>query len=962
MAIWYKTGRTRTITLTINVSIGARLILASGSGPGDLGVGSSYTSLSETESVYVDYSSGFNFRPCQGQKAGTDPFNPVAAVGVRVPSLYNNGFVPLAFASPNGAISASCRIDRVMLLEEQVSHEDNGQRREVYGPTGTCYQTYTVEGQVFTAYDHTLGFVPGQAAGDGISSGSLPGFGYNTSLKCWTTQGLISNGGGARSVTWSASYGDTSGWGSPIIPTVSNAVGTITDGLLSVNAMTPGSSGAGRREINATVSYYPRHVFAVEVAPRSLPDGAATSEYHILQADRASGPASIYTYVSAGETTNIEAGGGRWSATMGSTATGDSAVASTTSAYNDYKPLVQALAVGHSTARPHYYCQIFAPFGVINVLQDTTKAIPSAASLACPVGLTTLTLDEYIGYRYLRIRGSTASGTGSLTIDSYVYVSGASAPALSCSEVLTTVTAGVAVEVELDLLSIAGCTYTDYLRLDRLELTATGAAFVVESATLFVKDESILQSLGSRRSLFPLAMPNVQPWLIGYTDGVRSLMQSITGDISGNLTVASFTPRQLVAEINGTTRHDYSTWSPSWPFSQTTLGSAAASPPPLLGWSATDVAPPASGKDYGGSAILPSSALRDSDVYLPALHGDGILNGSLMLTGTPGTISAQRLAVRVSPGHLPGDFGWTGTAGAGLTSGPSDLYTPMRFVGLFRAAAHGMQIGEGRSLPIKETADILPDGSTVPLGTPVDNGFFIPRASGFSLSSLPLRGEKDNGLRVNTVYNDGGTPASLDTADYIRNRQYLRFWTGGTIGDFLASATSATNRVVRGFTDASDTLILEFWRRMPTGSAWEPRTTPLTITGQGCLAYDKQSSQGRLWLAYEDSGAIKRRYTDDEGGSFSVAVTIASAGTYPAMAPSPTGIIHHFWVDGSAIKHKALDSQDNTVVATLTAVASGVAASAIDAVHDGTLIHLTYKSSGGAVVTVVSGDGGLTFS
>lgn len=176
-------------------------------------------------------------------------------------------------------------------------------------------------------------------------------------------------------------------------------------------------------------------------------------------------------------------------------------------------------------------------------------------------------------------------------------------------------------------------------------------------------------------------------------------------------------------------------------------------------------------------------------------------------------------------------------------------------------------------------------------------------------------------------------------------------------GTLLAMAVSATGRVVRGYRDTDDTLLLEFWVR----AGWDTKDTTLTVTGSGALAYDAQSAQGRLWLAIEETGAIKTRYTDDEGDTWSVATTIFASGEKPALCVSPTGVRHYFCVSSGTIKTKVLDSQGNVLIAESTVVASGVGASAIDAVHDGALILLTYRNTSNQVVTVISSDGGATF-
>lgn len=178
-------------------------------------------------------------------------------------------------------------------------------------------------------------------------------------------------------------------------------------------------------------------------------------------------------------------------------------------------------------------------------------------------------------------------------------------------------------------------------------------------------------------------------------------------------------------------------------------------------------------------------------------------------------------------------------------------------------------------------------------------------------------------------------------------------------GTLMGMAVSATQRVCRGIKDGSNLLSLEWWR-LP--NSWDATVTPLTLTGSACLAFDTSGVEARLWMAYEDASGIKTRYTENEGSSWSVAVTIVSAGTYPALAISPTSVRHYFWIDGATIKTAILDSQGAVVTAASTVVASGVAAGPIVAVCAGEEYLLTYKNSGGAIVSVRSTDNGITFS
>jgi hypothetical protein len=189
------------------------------------------------------------------------------------------------------------------------------------------------------------------------------------------------------------------------------------------------------------------------------------------------------------------------------------------------------------------------------------------------------------------------------------------------------------------MLSVPGCTPTDTLTLEKIVFVATGQAFTVESVQLIRKVENIVQVLSSRRALFPLGMGSVLPWVRCYTDGILSYAHYIRGfPASGDIELRSFTARQLVQEINGTTRTTYpGTWSPPMPYIATDAGTGGA-PGALIGWTATDNCPPRGGKGYGLDEVYEEQDWRDSDVYLPALHGDGIIGSALQLVTPTGTI------------------------------------------------------------------------------------------------------------------------------------------------------------------------------------------------------------------------------------------------------------------------------------------------------------------------------------
>jgi hypothetical protein len=244
-------------------------------------------------------------------------------------------------------------------------------------------------------------------------------------------------------------------------------------------------------------------------------------------------------------------------------------------------------------------------------------------------------------------------------------------------------------------------------------------------------------------------------------------------------------------------------------------------------------------------------------------------------------------------------------------------------------------------------------GATVSLSTPSGEALATTTTDANGWYSLPAVAANHAGGRLTIA---GRT---VETSLNQHRTRIVATEAPTTSADMIGMAVSATQRVCRGVKGGGGVLSLE-WRRKP--ARWDATVTPLTLTGGGALCFDTSGVEARLWLAYEDAGGIKTRYTEDEGSTFSVAVTIVSAGTYPAIAISPTSVRHYYWVDGSAIKTKILDSQGATLTATTTVVASGVASSAIDAVYAGEEIFLTYQSTAGAVVSVRSVDGGITFS
>lgn len=308
----------------------------------------------------------------------------------------------------------------------------------------------------------------------------------------------------------------------------------------------------------------------------------------------------------------------------------------------------------------------------------------------------------------------------------------------------------------------------------------------------------------------------------------------------------------------------------------------------------------------------------------------------------PGALDAQEVleAVQLYPGI--GDvFGHSG-GGYGTS-------TTLWFGMLLGEAVSALEVGEALESGWPDVvANKVSDGSE--------------RARGSALGDEHY-GILTPDLRAGTAYtlqldpNEGGT-LSATGAD----RTILRTLWLVQLLQLIAMACSATQRVCRAWRAGGGVLGLEY-RTIGSPDAWTAVTTSLSVGHSGDLEYDKTSETQRLIVVYEvPGGGIETRYTDDEGGTWSVATTISADGKAPACAVSPTGVRYFAWVASNQAKVKGLDSQNNVVLSTTVAVSSGVNSGGVALEHDGEVLLLTYRTTGGAISTVISADGGLTWS
>lgn len=660
MSIYYKTGRSRTSRLLLLVTVMAAGRFPCSSTGATLLPGASYTTVTIFEAAAgrdancSGYSGGFGIRPAIGTTGsgffGT--FN--AALGVVVPNTSGTAtFVPLVLvptgsfgSTANTSFSVSVTLRRVLALVEQREHANNGKRRDLYGASGTCTEVYTVHapgGDVaITSKNHSSDFVPDASAGaleafgldytTAITSGLYAASRYN-----WAGTGLA---GVAAQVTWSGGLVDASDnplFPTPTVPTESNAAGGTRWGRVYANACPiPSPIAASRHDASVLLSHIPRHSFSVKMEPRALPDGRPVLAQHRIEYQTSNpidgaGTTSGVTLYTSGESYPFVCGGTKWIASAGSASVYYS------NTYNDSLPLLSWVEVTTIDANRHFFCHPGAPWDAIKFVQATALAIPGCASLSVSSGGSEIVSPgEWLGYRFLRITAHSTAGAGTLTISAKLNGSVSAVASVG----LTTLAADTPVSVELDLLMTPGAVTEPALILDELEFAASGHAFVVEVVEAFVKFESVVSCLGLRRALYSTASPGdlpteATPWIRCYTDGVLSLLGPAF-NTSSPIGWWSETVRQLVQEIMNVTLTSYGSWGAAEPLTFVADGGPPPAYSSLLGWTLTDLAPPDGGKDYADGTTHELADYKDSDVYVSALHGDGLIGSVPLLVGVAG--------------------------------------------------------------------------------------------------------------------------------------------------------------------------------------------------------------------------------------------------------------------------------------------------------------------------------------
>jgi len=141
--------------------------------------------------------------------------------------------------------------------------------------------------------------------------------------------------------------------------------------------------------------------------------------------------------------------------------------------------------------------------------------------------------------------------------------------------------------------------------------------------------------------------------------------------------------------------------------------------------------------------------------------------------------------------------------------------------------------------------------------------------------------------------------------------------------------------------------------------------TLTSITDASCvhIAYDPTSAKSRLYIVVEASGnAIKEYYTDDEGVTVSVAVTVTSNGNDASVAINPMGkriVLYHHSND---LYRVIYDPQGNVITAASIIVTGGVQNGKTAIAWRLGTWYAYYRDGGSSLIQISSIDDGETWS
>ena len=372
------------------------------------------------------------------------------------------------------------------------------------------------------------------------------------------------------------------------------------------------------------------------------------------------------------------------------------------------------------------------------------------------------------------------------------------------------------------------------------------------------------------------------------------------------------------------------------------------------GWTATNsVAYPAGATCSASQPPLRDCFLNGVTGYSTWLRGGGILATPNATSGTDfayghqlaqGTIVVQTLFDRIN-GNFPPDLNDPFDVNGGTDSG---LYLPGG--SLLRGIAHGALLDNAGDPLTTGTVDLLLTSTSANRGTDstID-------AEGRYYTSTPWGLGESNHTVTYSTSTDGILP--LHTSHRFR----VWFREQELAGVCVSAAVAPNQRMC--YAVIEDGAVALHFADGPNATNWVMQTTSITDASCVHIAYDPTSAVGRLYIVVDASANdIKSYYTDDEGVTVSVAVTVTGTGDDPSVAINPMGkrivVYHH----SNSLYRVIYDPQGNVITAASVIIAGGVNQGKTAVAWRLGVWYAYYRDGGSSLIQISSIDDGETWS
>jgi hypothetical protein len=335
------------------------------------------------------------------------------------------------------------------------------------------------------------------------------------------------------------------------------------------------------------------------------------------------------------------------------------------------------------------------------------------------------------------------------------------------------------------------------------------------------------------------------------------------------------------------------------------------------GWVATNsVAYPAGATCSASQPPLRDCFLNGVTGYSTWLRGGGILATPHATTGTDfayghqlaqGTIVAQTLFDRIN-GNFPPDLNDPFDINGGTEAG---LY--LAGGSLLRGIAHGALLDNAGDPLTSGTVNLLLTSTSANRGSDstID-------AEGRYFTSTPWGlGESNHTVSYIT--------ATIGLLPLHTSHRFRSWFREQELAGVCVSAAVAPNQRFC-YAVIEDGAVALHFADGPNATNFVMQTTPITDASCVHIAYDPTSAVGRLYIVVDASGNdVKSYYTDDEGVTVSVAVTVTGSGDDASVAINPMGkrivVYHH----NNDLYRVIYDPQGNVITAASVIVSGGVA-------------------------------------